>query len=410
MPKLVDRMVVVGASLAGCNVARTLRQEGYAGQVLVIGQEPHRPYDRPPLSKDVLVGAKAATDVELPFASELDVVWLLGHEAKALDPRQSTVTIAGPDGAETVSYDGLAIATGVRPRTLPGFEPDSRRVHQLRTLEDAAALAAALTLGTRLLIIGSGFIGVEVASSARDRGVQVTIASLDPPLAVAGAHVSEGCARMLRERGVALHSGVSIVGHRPGGDRSGSVELSDGTEIDYDVVLVAVGSLPNVEWLADSGLDITDGVLCDATCAALSTDGTVVEGLVAAGDVARWPHPAHPGLNRRIEHWSNAVEQGVAAARRLLHGADAGPYAAVPSFWSDHCGVRLQAVGLPGMGDRVEMIEGGPEDSRFAVASYLGDRLVGGLAYGLPRAMVRLRGELHRDFEARSRREQEMAR
>ncbi len=381
----MKRIVVVGASLAGMSIVRTLRGDGFTGELIVVGEERHRPYDRPPLSKEILSGVKQDTDLDLPVADDLAITWRLGEKATSLDIDAQQVVV----GDEPLSYDGLAIATGVRPRPLPGFTMDQETCHQLRTIDDAIALRAALRPGVRLLIVGAGFIGVEVASSATGLGCEVTMVSLDPPLAIAGEDVSGVCDNLLDELGVRRLIGRTIVENRPGAAR-----LDDGSTVDYDVALVAIGSLPNVEWLSGSGLDLSDGVLCDETCAVL-VDGQPIDTVVAAGDVARWPHGMFSDRLLRIEHWSNAVEQGVAAARRLLHGPQAAAaYVAVPSFWSDHCGRRLQAVGLPWAGDRRELIEGLHAEMRFASASYLGDRLVGGLTYGVPKAMVQLRRQL----------------
>jgi len=374
-------IVVVGASLAGVRAAETLRGEGYDGPLTILGDEPYPPYDRPPLSKAVLAGTLEPPDLALPVDDSLDADWRVGCRATGLSLADRVVTT----DAGAIPFAGLVIATGMRARTLPGLEPAAGRVFTLRTVDDAYALRAALVARPRVLIVGAGFIGVEVATSARALGCEVAVASLDPPVAVAGAAVSAVCAALLADAGVRLHAGRRITGVE-----HAAVTLDDGTRLAFDVAVVAVGATPNVEWLAGSGLTLDGGVVCDASCAAVGADG-----VVAAGDVARWPNPVFGDSVMRVEHWTNAVEQGAAAARTLLHGP--GPHTAhgsVPAFWSDHCGTRLQSVGLPALGDRLEIVEGSLDERRFAAAAYAGDRLVGAVTYGIPRALAPFRAAL----------------
>ena len=382
-------IVIIGGSLAGLRAATTLRQDGFTGKVTVLGDETELPYDRPPLSKEVLRGEQGPDEVKLGGADELDVRWRLGSPAVALDP--ACKVIATADGAE-LPYDGLIVATGSGARSLPGFAAGAPNVHSVRRLADALRLREALTpagrLLTRLLIVGCGFIGIEVASSARSLGVEVTVVGIDPPAAPAGPLASEAATRLLTEAGVDLHVGQTVTQAAPAG-HGHRVTLSDGAVVDADQVVIAVGSVPNAGWLASSGADITDGVACDE---ALRVTG--LDNVVAAGDVARWPNPAFGGLPMRVEHWSNAVEQGVAAAKALLAGPGAGPHRSVPSFWSDHFGIRLQSVGLPRLADRFEVVAGDPEDGRFCAAAYADDVLVGGVAYGMPRPLVSIRMKL----------------
>jgi NADPH-dependent 2,4-dienoyl-CoA reductase/sulfur reductase-like enzyme len=384
----MDHVLIVGASLAGLRAAETLRDEGYAGGVTLLGAEEHRPYDRPPLSKEVLAGEMDAADLALSAAGDLDVEWRLGERAVGLDTGSRAVKTAS---GETLNYDGLILATGSRARMLPVFDPGHDGVHVLRTLGDSLRLRAALRPGVRLLIVGCGFIGVEVAASARTLGVEVTVVGLDPPLAPAGPLASAVAADLMTRAGVRLHAGCGIVGARAEG-QGHRVELSDGTVVEADEIVVAVGSAPNIEWLADSGVGLGDGVLCDATLHAEGSDD-----VVAAGDIARWPNPLYGDLSMRVEHWTNAVEQGSAAARALLAGRHrAQPFKSVPSFWSDHFGIRLQSVGLPSLADRFDVLAGDPAGGTFAAAAYAGDVLVGGVAYGLPRALVPVRLKLAR--------------
>lgn len=381
----LGNIVIVGGSLAGLRAATELRQNAFAGQITVIGDEEELPYDRPPLSKEVLRGEQSPDEVTLAGAAEVDVRWRLGAPAVALDPAGKVVATA--DGAE-VPYDGLIVATGSGARSLPGFDTSAANVHSVRRIADAVRLREALTPGTRLLIVGCGFIGIEVASSARSLGVDVTVASIDPPAAPAGPLASTSATRLLTEAGVDLHIGETFT-EAAATAQGYRVTLSDGAVIDADQVLIAVGSVPNVGWLASAGADVSDGVACDE---ALRVIG--LPGVVAAGDVVRWPNPAFGGLPMRVEHWSNAVEQGAAAARALLAGPDAGPFGSVPSFWSDHFGIRLQSVGLPQLASRFEVVAGDPDDGRFCAGAYADDVLVGGMAYGMPRPLVSIRMKL----------------
>lgn len=381
-------VVVVGGALAGLRAAETLRLEGFDGRLTILGAEPHRPYDRPPLSKELLQGAMDAGDVAFPLSEDLDAEWALGDAATRLDlPRRKVITSSGAEHG----FDGLVIATGSVPRRLPTFDHSRPRVLELRTVEHALALRDALADRARVAVIGCGFIGVEVAHAARQAGAEVAVISLDPPLIVAGNIVSDVCGQMLADAGVDLHIGRHVTEARYG-DSGHELTLDDGTHLEAEVILVAVGARPQTDWLEDSGLTLHDGLLCDSSCAVVGA-----ERIVAAGDVARWPNPLFGGIPMRIEHWTNAVEQGMAAARTLLHGS--GPqtaYAPVPSFWSDHFGTRLQTVGLPLLGDRSEVVEGSLEERRFVLASYRGDELVGATTYGMVRGLVRYRARLAR--------------
>lgn len=376
-------IVVVGASLAGIRAAEAARAEGFDGRIVVVGDEPHVPYDRPPLSKAVLLAEREPAETAVTVADGSDIEWRLGRRAAALDTRGRTVTTAG---GETLSYDGLVVATGSRPRTLPGLDPDGDSVFVLRTADEALGLRSALRPGARLLIVGGGFIGVEVASAAVRRGLTVSMVSLDPPLIAAGPIVSGAASRMLGDAGVELSVGRTIAGHRrvsAGHD----ITLDDGTDLRADIVLVAIGAEPATDWLAGSGLSLGNGVRCDETLHAAPN-------VVAAGDVADWPNPSFGGRRMRIEHWSNAVEQGTAAGRALVRGPDAAPFGSIPSFWSDHFGVRLQSVGLPALAADFQVTDGDPGDGTFAAAGYRDGALVGAVAYAMPRALIRHRAAL----------------
>ncbi|MFF5982635.1 NAD(P)/FAD-dependent oxidoreductase [Streptomyces olindensis] len=378
------RVVVVGASAAGLAAAEALRREGWDGTLTLVGDEPYAPYDRPPLSKQVLSGEWAAERLPLRPPADLDALDLdlrLGTAATALDLTHRTVTLAD---ASRLPYDGLIIATGVRPRRLPG----DGAAHVLRTLDDALALRERLRPGCRLVVVGAGFLGAEAAAVARGLGARVTL--LEPaavPLAHAvGTEVGRLLCRVHLDHGVELRTGVSVSGVTDRG-----VRLADGEVVEADEVLVAIGSLPNTEWLADSGLPVGDGVLCDQYCEAVSGPHLMrrAGGVYAAGDVARWHNPLF-GTPMRIEHRTNAAEQGMAAARNLLAAPEARkPFAPVPYFWSDQYDMRIQAYGHLRGHDEVTVVDGDLSDRRFVAAYRTGERLAGVLAVGVPPRAVR---------------------
>ena len=280
-------IVIVGASLAGLRAAETLRREGYDERVVLVGAETHLPYDRPPLSKELLAGEWEAEHVALrkqPY-DELDLDMRLGRRATGLDVSARAVVL---DGGETIAFDGLVVATGSRPRTIPGA-PELDGVFVLRTLDDCLAIRSRLDAAPRVVVIGAGFIGSEVAATCRGRGLDVTVLEMLPtPLARAvGPVVGDACGRLHREHGVDLRCGVTVAGFE-GHERVARVWLADGTAFDADLVVVGVGVAPETDWLEGSGLTLDDGVVCDATCLA-------APGVVAAGDVARWPNPLFDG-------------------------------------------------------------------------------------------------------------------
>ena len=383
-----QRIVIVGASLAGLRGAQALREFGFDGALTLLGEEPHLPYDRPPLSKQLLAGEQEPADIRLRGVDALNARLILGDRAVALDTAQGTLTTAS---GEVLRWDRLLLATGSRPRRLPVLDTRLEGVHELRTLEDALALRAALADRPRLVIVGAGFIGIEVAATARNLGLEVEVVTLDPPLAPAGPLISSFVTTLLDEQGIGLRQGRTVV-RVLGTSRAERLELDDGSTIEADLVLSAVGVRPAVDWLAGSGVILDDGVVCDPWCAVLG-----VPGVAAAGDVAHWPHPGFGPGSIRIEHWNNAAEQARTAANTLLRGSGHGPpYAPVPSFWSDHFGLRLQSIGLPALGTEHELHEGDPAERRFVVAARRDGRLVGSCAYGRPRALLALR----REFEA----------
>jgi NADPH-dependent 2,4-dienoyl-CoA reductase/sulfur reductase-like enzyme len=370
----VRRIVVAGASAAGLATAETLRREGYDGTLTLVGDEPHPPYDRPPLSKQFLTGQWDTGQLALRTEADLDALGLdlrLGVAATRLDPATRSVRLS--DGS-TVSYDGLVIATGVRPRRLPG-----RDAQVLRSLDDALALRERLGPGRRLVVVGAGFLGAEAAAAAVGLGADVTLLEPAPvPLAhVVGTGVGRVLSRAHLERGVELRTGVTV------SEATGNeVLLADGEVVEGDAVLIAVGSRPNTEWLAGSGLALEDGVACDAYCEA-------APGIYAAGDVARWYNPLF-ATSMRIEHRTNAAEQGMAAARNLLAASEARkPFAPVPYFWSDQYDMRIQAYGHLRDHDEVAVVLGDLAERHFVVAYRKDDRLAGVLGVGVTPKVLR---------------------
>ncbi|MFK4106267.1 NAD(P)/FAD-dependent oxidoreductase [Streptomyces sp. NPDC019531] len=368
------RIAVVGASAAGLAAAETLRREGYDGTLTLVGEEPEPPYDRPPLSKQVLAAEWDSDRLALRTSGDLaalDLDLRLGVAATGLELVDRTVRLA--DGSE-VPYDGLVIATGVRPRRLPG-----EGAHVLRTLDDALTLRERLTPGNRLVVVGAGFLGAEAAAVAWRLGAEVTL--LEPaavPLAHAvGAEVGQMLAQAHVDRGVDLRCGVTVTEVTEDG-----VRLADGEVIEANEVLVAIGSLPNTDWLDGSGLAVGDGVVCDEYCEA-------AKNVYAAGDVARWYNPLF-GTSMRIEHRTNAAEQGMAAARNLLAAPEARkPFAPVPYFWSDQYDMKIQAYGFLRGHDEVAVVEGDLAERRFVAVYRTGDRVSGALAVGMPPKAIR---------------------
>jgi 3-phenylpropionate/trans-cinnamate dioxygenase ferredoxin reductase subunit len=381
-------VTVVGASLAGLGVARELRAEGYDGTIRIVGEERHQPYDRPPLSKDFLRGGIDAGALALGTPDEyrdLAVEWLLGETAVRLDPADRTVTLAGGRELRT---DAVVVATGASPRTIPGQERPAG-IHTLRTLDDAQALRADLANGLpRVAVIGAGFIGAEVASSAHRLGLDVTVVEAAPvPLERAlGREMGQVCASLHADHGVRLLCGVGVSGFE-GEDRVTGVRLADGRLLPTDVVVVGVGVRPATDWLAGSGVRVDDGVVCDAGCA------TSVPHVVAVGDVARCPN-LFTGRHARIEHWTNAMEQPRTAARTLLSGVSAPGPDSAPYFWSDQYQTRIQLAGHVRPGDDPQVVEGDLDSRSFAAVYRRDGHAVAVLAMNQTKVFNRLRRTL----------------
>lgn len=384
----MSSITIVGASLAGLSTARALRAEGYDGDLVVVGEEDHRPYDRPPLSKYFLRGGLDADALALSDAEEdedLAVRWVLGERAERLDPATLTVTLSG---GQQLHSDGVVIATGASPRRLPGTD-GLAGIHTLRTLDDAYALRADLWHGQpRVVVIGAGFIGAEVASTASQLGLDVTIVeALELPLErVLGTEMARVCSSLHDEHGVRLLCGTGVAGFT-GTDRVSGVTLADGKHLPADVVLVAVGVQPATDWLAGSGVKIDDGVVCDSGCA------TSVPNVVAVGDVARCPNP-FTGRHARIEHWASATEQAKTAARTLLTSTSAAAPSAPPYFWSDQYHVRIQLAGHVAPGSEPRIVQGDVESRSFAAVYERDGIAVAALAMNQPKLFNRLRRTL----------------
>ncbi|MEV6114625.1 FAD-dependent oxidoreductase [Streptomyces sp. NPDC052109] len=376
-------VAVVGASLAGLSAARSLRQRGYDGRLVVIGDEPHRPYDRPPLSKEFLAGSIGEAELALERDDEeLRAEWLLAARATGLDRAERAILLA--DGRR-IRADGVVIATGATARTLPGTE-GLAGVHVLRTLDDARALRDDLARGGRLVVIGAGFVGAEVASTAYALGLDVTVIEVAPtPLSGPLGETMGGIVSALHtDHGVRLLCGVGVKGL--GGERRvDAVLLEDGRSIPADTVVVGVGARPCVEWLQGSGIALDNGVKCGA-------DGrTSVAGVVAVGDCANWYDP-HTGTHRRIEHWTGALERPDAAVAALLaHGATEPSVPRPAYFWSDQYGVKIQFVGHAAGADTVTVEEGSTDDRSFLAVYRRAGRPVAVLGMNQPRLFTRRR-------------------
>ncbi len=379
---MFSNVVIVGASLAGLRAAETLRAESFDGRITLVGAEAHLPYDRPPLSKRLLAGELDVERVHLRKEHEyadLDLQLHLGVRATALDPAARRVTL---DDGGAVSYDGLILATGSAPRRLAG-QPELDGLFVLRTLDDCLRLRAAFEAAPqRVVVIGAGFIGAEVAATARGLGLDVTMIEALPAPLVRGLGLQMGmvCAELHRGHGVDLHLGAGVAGF-DGTERVEGVRLTNGSAVEADVVVVGIGVAPVTEWLESSGLELRDGVVCDATLAAGPP------GVYAAGDLVRWPNELF-GEEMRLEHWTNAAEQGAAAARNLLataRGADPVPYAPVPFFWSDQYDARIQFLGRASDTDDVEVVHGSVHDGAFVALYGSAGRLHGVLGVSLPR-------------------------
>ncbi|WP_406273937.1 FAD-dependent oxidoreductase [Nocardia sp. NBC_00881] len=379
-------IAVIGASLAGLSAARALRAQGFDGELTVVGAEAHRPYDRPPLSKEFLAGQIDADTLALELDDEnLCARWVLGTHATRIDAAGGAVELE--DGTR-LSADGVVIATGARARRWPGSEAMAG-VHVLRTLDDALALRDGLRDGARLAVIGAGFIGAEVASTARKLGLEVTVVEAAPtPLAgPLGVRLGAAVARLHTEHGTTLRCGVGVAG-LTGSDRATGVELADGTHLTADVVLVGVGAIPNIEWLHGGPVELGNGVLCDAGGA------TSIPQVVAVGDCASW-HEPFLGRRHRVEHWTAAMERPAIAVSTLLAGGlYQGTSAKPPYFWSDQYGKRIQFAGIAHPDDEITVEDGVLDETSFLAVYRREGMPVAVLGIDRPRLFTRWRRQL----------------
>lgn len=382
----MKRIVVVGGSTGAVRSVQALRRAGYDGELVLVSDESCLPYDRPPLSKEML-GAEADEPVPLLTSAEvddLDLTLRLGHRATALDPFARVLSLQGPDGPDALTFDRLVIATGVTARELSGTEYVDG-VHVIRDLDDATAVRAAMGPDRRAVVVGAGFIGAEFAAAARARQMHVTIVEAqDVPLShVLGAEVGGEVAAIHAENGACLLTGRTVAEVHLRDGRAAGVRLDDGQELPADVVVVGIGATPATAWLEGSGLPISDGVECDGDLEVVGFPG-----IYAVGDIARWPHPSY-AEPIRVEHWTNAGDHAQVMAAHVM-GRDR-PTVPLPYVWSDQYGHRIQIIGRPSAGRAVSLR--GTVASRDLVALYADDAglLVGGVVVDDPRLLMRLR-------------------
>ena len=383
------RIVIVGASLGGLRAAEALRTEGFAGHLTLIGDEPYPPYDRPPLSKQVLAGRLPVEHTTLAQLQSVDAHWLLGVPAAELDMARHQVRLA--DGRQ-VGFDQLLITTGTRARPWPDpVEAALDGVFVLRSRDDATRLRTRLAAGPRrVLVIGAGFTGSEVASVCRELGLAVTVAERSSaPLAGAlGGAAGMVAAQVQRQHGVDLRCNLTVMAlEGDSGGRLRVAHLSDEDALDIDVAVVALGAVRNVEWLHSSGLAAdARGIVCDGACRAFDSDGIVVDDVFVAGDVARWPHPLYAGQLLAVEHWGNAVEQAATAAHNMVCApSERRAHKPLPAFWSHQFGINIKSIGLPTAAEEIVVTQGSVQKHRVVAAYGRSGRVVAALSFNAAR-------------------------
>jgi len=398
MPKSV---VIVGASMGGLRAAEALRNNGFDGQITVIGEEVHAPYNRPPLSKEVLAKEVTHEAVAFKIRSQVeDVIWNLGDPATSVDLDKQVVTTAS---GKSFEYDGLVIASGLRPRVLdlPNGKVSGR--HTVRTLDDAIGLRADLVPGAQVVVAGAGFIGCEVAATARGLGCKVTNVAIDnfPMIRPLGEELAAELQRRHESKGVSfrLQRGIKDL---TGTDSLSGVILDDADFLEATVLVEAISSHCNVEWLANTNLDISNGVLTDSALRAVTIDGESVEGVYVVGDLARFANPLFDDEPRRIEHWNIPTETGKrvgAVLSAYLADAEnfaelaAQPFAPLPTFWSDQYDMKIQGFGMPGLADRYELVDGELADE-LVMAYFRNDALIGVVGIGMTAEVMKYRKQL----------------
>jgi 3-phenylpropionate/trans-cinnamate dioxygenase ferredoxin reductase subunit len=386
-------VVIVGGAMGGLRAAEALRKSGYAGALKIIGQEIHAPYNRPPLSKEVLSTVVTHEAVAFPQrAATEDVEWVRGVSAVAADLDAHTVTT--DDGVQH-PWRALVVATGLRARRLDLPELPGR--HSIRTLDDAIALRETLTEGCRLVVLGSGFLGCEVAATARKLGCEVTIVSPSelPIMRPLGRELAAEVQRRHEAHGVNFRMGRSVTALL-GDSHITGVVLDNGEQVEADVLVEAIGSDCNSEWLEGTGLDISNGVLADSAMRAVSSDGTVRDDVYVVGDIARFPHLMFDDVPRRIEHWNIPTDTGkrVGAVLAAWLAGDgsfdevaAQPFTPMPTFWSVQFEIDLRAYGLPALADEVRLLEG-ELTGDCVIGYYRGGRMIGVVGLGMQSALM----------------------
>jgi NADPH-dependent 2,4-dienoyl-CoA reductase/sulfur reductase-like enzyme len=377
-------IVIVGGSLAGLRAAQNLRRVGHEGRLVIVGAERHLPYDRPPLSKKMLTTDMDPAELALSppdTYAELDAEMVLGSPATALDLNERLVTV----GEDSIPFDDVIIATGAAARNISRAD-ELEGVHTLRTLDDALAIRAELVEGASVVVVGAGFIGSEVAAAASTRGCRTTVveAAPAPLMRGLGAEMGMACGGLHAIHGVELRLGAGVAALH-GSGRVEAVELTDGTRLDADVVVVGIGVTPNTDWLQGSGLTIDNGVVCDATLNA------GVQGVWAIGDVVRAPNAWIGPDPVRVEHWTAATEQAMLVAGNVLDPTQAKPYDSVPFVWSDQYDDRIQIAGYPSADDDVQVLVGSIDDRSFVAGYHRDGRLSGVMALNSIKPFVQYR-------------------